>query len=416
MEPIISARGLGKSYRIQIGERKRYRTLRDDIADLGTGLLKGKLGNFRSEEFWALKDIDLDIYPGEVVGIIGRNGAGKSTLLKVLSRIIQPTQGEAKLYGRVASLLEVGTGFHPELTGRENIFMSGAVLGMKHVEIKDKFYEIVDFSGIEKFLDTPVKRYSSGMYVKLAFSVAAHLSSEILFVDEILAVGDSSFQKKCIRKMEEVGSKGRTILFVSHNMSIIQKLCERCIVLDAGETIANDITSRAVNTYLELSPVDSKIFKSKSNVNKRVFMKSGEIFFFDPHSKNNQHESLSVSLEIFSSEEKSISIDVRLTDYIGLPVGFGSLGTFNSEELIKVNQGSNLISFSFSTSNLAVGSYRISIDLTQPDVDFYDRAENCFEFEVIRPPKDAETRVLSQSWQYGSMQIKLRKEELLLEK
>jgi lipopolysaccharide transport system ATP-binding protein len=231
-----------------------------------------------------------------------------------------------------------------------------------------------------------------------------------LFVDEILAVGDSDFQKKCIRKMEEVGSKGRTILFVSHNMSIIQKLCERCIVLDSGEIIANNITSQAVNTYLELSPVDSKIFKSKSNVDRRIFIKSGEIFFFNPHDKNNQHESLSINLEIFSSEEKSISIDMRLTDHIGLPVGFGSLGTFNSEELVKVNRGSNPVSFSFSTNNLAVGVYRISIDLTQPDVDFYDRAENCFEFEVIRPPRDSETRVLSQSWQYGSMQIKLKKE------
>jgi lipopolysaccharide transport system ATP-binding protein len=410
MEPIISVRGLGKSYRIQTDERKPYRTLRDDLADFGKGLLKGQWGQAKTEEFWALKDIDFDIYPGEVVGIIGRNGAGKSTLLKVLSRIIQPTQGEAKLHGRVASLLEVGTGFHPELTGRENIFMSGAVLGMKRTEIKDKFYEIVEFSGISKFLETPVKRYSSGMYVKLAFSVAAHLDSEILFVDEILAVGDSGFQKKCIRKMEEVGSKGRTILFVSHNMSIIQKLCERCIVLDSGETIANDITSRAVNTYLELSPSDSKIFKSKSNVDRRIFIKSGEIFFFDSHGKNNHHESLSINLEIFSSEEKNISIDMRLTDHIGLPVGFGSLGTFNSEELVKVNRGSNPVSFSFSTNNLAVGFYRISIDLTQPDVDFYDRAENCFEFEVIRPPRDSETRVLSQSWQYGSIQIKLTKE------
>ncbi|MGB8698274.1 MAG: ABC transporter ATP-binding protein, partial [Thermosynechococcaceae cyanobacterium] len=254
MEPIISVRGLGKSYRIQTGERKPYRTLRDDIADFGKGLLKGQWGRSRTEEFWALQDIDLDIYPGEVVGIIGRNGAGKSTLLKILSRVVKPERGEVVLRGRVASLLEVGTGFHPELTGRENIYMSGSVLGMKKNEIKNKFEEIVEFAEVEKFLDIPVKRYSSGMYVRLAFAVAAHLEPEILLVDEVLAVGDANFQKKCLGRMREVSLKnGRTVLFVSHNMTALQSLCDQTILLESGKILRKGDTKEIITQYLKKS-------------------------------------------------------------------------------------------------------------------------------------------------------------------
>jgi lipopolysaccharide transport system ATP-binding protein len=252
MEPIISIRGLGKSYQIRTGEKKRYRTLRDDVADAFTGLLQGKVWRSQTEEFWAVKDIDLDIYPGEVVGLIGRNGAGKSTLLKILSRVTQPTVGEAVLHGRVASLLEVGTGFHPELTGRENIFMSGAVLGMHRAEIKSKFDEIVAFAEVEKFLDTPVKRYSSGMYVRLAFAVAAHLEPEILLVDEVLAVGDVAFQKKCLGKMEETSRKeGKTVIFVSHQMAAIQSLCAKAVLLSNGEVVKIGNTNSVIHDYLE---------------------------------------------------------------------------------------------------------------------------------------------------------------------
>jgi lipopolysaccharide transport system ATP-binding protein len=251
MEPIISVRGLGKSYRIQTGERKPYRTLRDDIADFGKGLLKGQWGNSQTEEFWALKDIDLDINPGEVVGIIGRNGAGKSTFLKVLSRVVQPTEGEAILRGRVASLLEVGTGFHPELTGRENIFISGAVLGMKSSEVKRKFDEIVEFAEVEKFLELPVKKFSSGMYVRLAFAVAAHLETDILLVDEVLAVGDAAFQKKCLGKMENVAQKeGRTVLLVSHNMASILSLCREAYWLDKGRVSSKGKVSSIMDAYM----------------------------------------------------------------------------------------------------------------------------------------------------------------------
>ncbi|MBX2852045.1 MAG: ABC transporter ATP-binding protein, partial [Phycisphaeraceae bacterium] len=209
------------------------------------------------EEFWALKDINFDVGIGEVVGIIGRNGAGKSTLLKVLSRITEQTTGRITLRGRMASLLEVGTGFHPELTGRENIYLNGAVLGMARTEIKRKFDEIVAFAEVAKFLDTPVKRYSSGMYVRLAFAVAAHLEPEILVVDEVLAVGDMDFQRKCLGKMDEVSKQGRTVLFVSHNMATIARLCERSIMLKQGQLVLDGATGDVINEYLAEGARDS---------------------------------------------------------------------------------------------------------------------------------------------------------------
>ncbi len=237
-EAIIKAEGLGKRYILDHqsasgggGYRRLSEALLRPFQRASRGTTSGK------EEFWALKDISFEIKQGEVVGIIGRNGAGKSTLLKILSRITEPTQGRITLRGRVASLLEVGTGFHPELTGRENIYLNGAILGMTRAEIKGKFDEIVAFAEIERFLDTPVKRYSSGMYVRLAFAVAAHLDPEILIVDEVLAVGDAQFQKKCLGKMQDVASGGRTVLFVSHNLSVIQELCTRAILLSTGTVV-----------------------------------------------------------------------------------------------------------------------------------------------------------------------------------
>lgn len=247
MKPIISVEGLGKSYTIRHEGQTRYKSLREEMFKLPKRLLsKGRQSH---EEFWALKDVDFDIMPGDRVGIIGRNGAGKSTLLKLLSRITEPTTGRITLRGRVASLLEVGTGFHPELTGRENIFLNGAILGMSRVEVRSKFDEIVDFAGVEKFLDTPVKRYSSGMYVRLAFAVAAHLEPEILIVDEVLAVGDMDFQKKCLGKMEDISNEGRTLLFVSHQMPMIESLCQRCLLMENGHLVLDGTTSEAVARY-----------------------------------------------------------------------------------------------------------------------------------------------------------------------
>lgn len=245
---IIQVQNLSKMYRISHKPRG-YQTIRDQILQLPSKLL-GKVKDNR-EEFWALKDVSFEIEQGDRVGIIGRNGAGKSTLLKLLSRITKPTSGRATINGRVASLLEVGTGFHPELTGRENIFMNGALLGMSHKEIKSKFDEIVDFAEVEKFIDTPVKRYSSGMYVRLAFSVAAHLEPEILLVDEVLAVGDAQFQKKCLGKMENVSKEqGRTVILVSHNMSTIEYLCSAAILLDKGSLKKYSDVKEVISSYL----------------------------------------------------------------------------------------------------------------------------------------------------------------------
>jgi lipopolysaccharide transport system ATP-binding protein len=249
MKPIIRAENIKKQYRLGVG-KVRYGTLRESV----TERLRSTLGRRRGaseETFWALKDVSFEIKPGEVVGIIGRNGAGKSTLLKILSRITEPTDGRVEVYGRVGSLLEVGTGFHQELTGRENIYLNGSILGMSRKEIEAKFDQIVAFSEIGKFLDTPVKRYSSGMYVRLAFAVAAHLEPEILLVDEVLAVGDASFQRKCLDKMKDVGEHGRTVLFVSHNMPAITRLCERTILLDEGRILKDGPSHQVVGTYLK---------------------------------------------------------------------------------------------------------------------------------------------------------------------
>jgi len=258
-DTIIRVENLGKKYLIKHQQQDSYTALRDVITDKVKSLGKKIISPWNhkqsstystTEEFWALKDISFKVKQGEVIGIIGRNGAGKSTLLKIISRITEPTKGRIRINGKVASLLEVGTGFHPELTGRENIFLNGAILGMGKAEIKRKFDEIVAFAEIEKFLDTPVKRFSSGMYVRLAFAVAAHLEPEILLVDEVLAVGDAAFQKRCMGKMGEVVQKGRTILFVSHKMDAIRRLCQSVILLHDGELIRKGPTETVVNHYL----------------------------------------------------------------------------------------------------------------------------------------------------------------------
>lgn len=244
--PVIQARSLSKRYRLgTLGAG----TLRDEIQNWWARLRGTAGAGATKDDYWALRDVSFDIAEGEVVGIIGRNGAGKSTLLKILSRITEPTSGEARIRGRVASLLEVGTGFHPELSGRENIYLNGTILGMTKAEVRAKFAEIIDFSGIERFIDTPVKRYSSGMYVRLAFAVAAHLDPEILIVDEVLAVGDVEFQNKCLGKMGQIADGGRTVLFVSHNPQALQRLTTRCVLLKAGQVEADGPTSEVISQY-----------------------------------------------------------------------------------------------------------------------------------------------------------------------
>lgn len=265
MKPVIEVNHLSKKYRY--GESQPYFTLRDTLTGLARAPLQllnkirgpGVLGK---NEFWALKDISFKLNQGDVLGIIGPNGSGKSTLLKILSRITPPTRGEAVLRGRVGSLLEVGTGFQQELTGRENIYLNGAILGMQRREIARKFDEIVDFSGVEKFLDTPVKRYSSGMYTRLAFAVAAHLDSEILVVDEVLAVGDSEFQKKCLGKMQDISkNEGRTVLFVSHNMGAVDQLCSKAIVLKGGQIAFRGKTNAAISFYIDKYESHGSVFR-----------------------------------------------------------------------------------------------------------------------------------------------------------
>lgn len=281
-DTVIKVENLSKSYIIGHQRQESYTSLRDVMADRVKSLAHRLTHPFTrhtscitdsQEEFFALHDVSFAIKQGDRVGIIGRNGAGKSTLLKILSRITEPSSGRITIKGRVASLLEVGTGFHPELTGRENIFLNGAILGMSRVDIKRKFDEIVAFAEVERFLDTPVKRYSSGMYVRLAFAVAAHLEPEILIVDEVLAVGDAQFQKKCLGKMEEVGREGRTVLFVSHNMGAINRLCTTGLLLHQGQLIGSGDTDDVIRDYMSTGMSDATVFELPANEQKEMSLR-----------------------------------------------------------------------------------------------------------------------------------------------
>ncbi len=281
-DTIIRVEDISKRYKLgSIGSGSLRETLGNGLERL---LRRSDHSNGEEKEFWALKDINFEVKRGEVVGIIGKNGAGKSTLLKVLSRITEPTTGQITLNGRIASLLEVGTGFHPELTGRENIFLNGSILGMTRTEIKSKFDEIVDFSGVEKFLDTPVKHYSSGMYVRLAFAVAAHLEPEILVIDEVLAVGDAEFQQKCLGKMRDVAGQGRTVLFVSHNMGAVKSLCTRAIYLQKGQIRTDGEVDEVMGEYMDASSKQHresiKSRKDRSGNGKVIIT---DIRMLDPH-------------------------------------------------------------------------------------------------------------------------------------
>jgi len=327
-EPMIRIENVSKKYRIRHEGRSKYVSLRDVIAGKVSNLWR-KIRHFgadevpvdsNEEDFWALKDVSFDVQLGEQIAIIGRNGAGKSTLLKILSRITEPTEGRITLHGRMASLLEVGTGFHPELTGRENIFLNGAIQGMSKSEIERKFDEIVAFSETEKFLDTPVKHFSSGMYVRLAFAVAAHLEQDILLVDEVLAVGDAQFQEKCLTKMSDVGKTGRTVLFVSHNMIAVKKLCQRAVVLDHGRSEVFNSVNEAIQAYLSQ--------KSKM---------SGEISWPDQKSAPGNHQMRLKAVRFISDGQvnasPSVAKDIEIqVDYWNLQEGNPklSLHIFNS--------------------------------------------------------------------------------------
>jgi lipopolysaccharide transport system ATP-binding protein len=366
MKPAIVVENLGKRYRVDHAVRQGgYKTMRETLTRLAAAPLKRLRGGETGavEDFWALKDVSFEVQPGEVLGIIGRNGAGKSTLLKILSRITKPTTGQVRLNGRVASLLEVGTGFHPELTGRENIFLNGSILGMSRKEIVRQFDAIVDFSGVEKFLDTPVKRYSSGMYVRLAFAVAAHLQPEILIVDEVLAVGDAQFQKKCIGKMQEVARGGRTVLFVSHNMASIEKLCETAIILRGGQIAAKGETPKMVGLYLshmrtealsryaapnQCSRPACLMEAELLNVNEVACnqLRFGEPFWIRMHWKhNNPVPAIAYAVRVFDDYDRLLF----------------AVNTLDHDELCLECSGDHIVTCGFPNNILPPGRYRVAI-------------------------------------------------------
>jgi ABC-type polysaccharide/polyol phosphate transport system ATPase subunit len=404
---VIRAEGLGKKYIIGHQSTDRSSTFRDVITQNVKNFVRGAkdmaqgkaiVAGDELEEFWALKDVNFEIKRGDVVGIIGRNGAGKSTLLKVLSRITEPTEGRVEIKGRVASLLEVGTGFHTELSGRENVYLNGAILGMTQAEINRKFDEIVDFSGVEKFLDTPVKRYSSGMYVRLAFAVAAHLEPEILIVDEVLAVGDAEFQKKCLGKMQDVAGQGRTVLFVSHNMSAVQSLCERSILLNNGTVSIFDETRLIVSRHLT---------QQRDQEIKGIAV--GKDLHAQFQLQQLAQEAHGIFLDIECSLESLIAQDVTLNmflqDHLLQPVGALSIGGMGSDSPISLRVGSNVIAIRLSLPRLAAGNYGFEIALRHPDKSPLLSLPNACRFEVIPVPQAGETEVLSLDWGYGALWI-----------
>ncbi len=342
-DAVIRVNGLGKRYQIGLAQ-DRHDTLRDAVmARLRTpffGLRRKGTGQTENL-IWALKEVSFDVKRGEVLGIIGRNGAGKTTLLKVLSRITKPTQGTADIYGRVGSLLEVGTGFHAELTGRENIYLNGAILGMKRTEINRKFDEIVAFSEIEKFLDTPVKRYSSGMYVRLAFSVAAHLEPDILLIDEVLAVGDVAFQRKCLEKMEAVAGRGRTVLFVSHNMRAVKSLCHSAIVLEGGEIAFRGPVDEAIGEYLNIVMGEGERGKLDPGMRQ---VNTGELWIDQIDLVNGNGQSVS-QLRIASNCAIIIRFKVRKrVQNIRIGLGFNTLDGARIATLHHTDEGQALFS------------------------------------------------------------------------
>ncbi len=381
-EPIIRVEGLGKRYLLgaQRGDNGKYRTLRDTLADTAARVVRrfgaGREPTADPQEFWALRDVSFEVKPGEVVGIIGRNGAGKSTLLKVLSRITEPTQGRISIAGRVASLLEVGTGFHPELTGRENIYLNGAILGMHRREIKAKFDEIVAFAEVERFLDTPVKRYSSGMYVRLAFAVAAHLEPEILIVDEVLAVGDAEFQKKCLGKMNDVAKQdGRTVLFVSHNIGAVNVICSRALLLQSGSLLLDDSPGRVTRRYFEVGGAPA-VWKRDMPVGEKEgiyfleakVMIKGEI----APAQISTEEAIVVEMAVVSfADYTHAEIAVRFTNHEGFPA-FSTANGDCFDRFPVIGRGRHVLRAHIPPYLLAGGTYTLLIAALIPGQILFD--------------------------------------------
>lgn len=385
MTPIIEVKNLSKKYKI--GEQQPYLTLRDSLANLIKNPFQQIKEGLSKDEFWALKDLNFSVEPGEVVGIIGRNGAGKSTLLKVLSRITPPSTGEIVLRGRVGSLLEVGTGFQQELTGRENIFLNGAILGMSQREIKRKFAEIVDFAEVEQFIDTPVKHYSSGMYMRLAFSIAAHLDPEILIVDEVLAVGDAEFQKKCIEKMDYLSHGGKTVLLVSHNLPTIETLANQVVVLDKGRIVGIGATKKILSAYNGTNNANtSKIIDHVGANNNHL--KIDEILVNNKSTDQVTLESsnpvLSIKIKYQTKKALRISLESLLKDEKYYHLAIYSPGQTVSNQVYKVNPGKHTLEAQIILPpKLHSGTYYLDLSLSDPKVESYVHITNAIKINFL---------------------------------
>jgi len=404
---VISVDNLSKRYLVghETARRgyKTYNSLREMVMRQAKNICRKALDMVRGrqivqgdevEEFWALKDVSFEVKRGEVVGIIGRNGAGKSTLLKVLSRITEPTEGRIRITGRVASLLEVGTGFHPELTGRENIFLNGAILGMTRREINAKFDEIVAFADVERFLDTPVKRYSSGMYVRLAFAVAAHLEPEILIIDEVLAVGDAAFQKKCLGKMREVSENGRTILFVSHNMQAVQTLCSRCICLAGGVLISDGSVQPVVETYLSrIAPLTSIWIRPQSDTPAPVFFQRIEASL---RGKQPRMQLILDTKIVCARNSADLLIAIDLSDGLGGPL-FQALAA--PEPLMMGTKGEYTLCIEIDLPPLVPGRYIAHFWLGPHFTETFDYVKDAVE--IVIPESPTANRTFPHSADHG---------------
>ncbi len=389
---------LGKLYKI--GSQARYKTMRDKLTHMVhspflalrsaiNGVGSGNGTGSSNNTFWALKDVSFEIKKGEVVGIIGRNGAGKTTLLKILSRITEPTRGSAEIYGRVGALLEVGTGFHPELTGRENVYLNGAILGMKRKEMDRQFEPIVSFAEVEKFLDTPVKRYSSGMAVRLAFAIAAHLQPEILLVDEVLAVGDAAFQKKCIGRMGEVAGAGRTVLFVSHNLGAVSQLCGRTVWLDGGRVKKIGVTHEVIHDYLAslASTTGTWTNSARSETTPEIKLSSAAILTAEgkrgPIVKFDENFSLEIDYEIRQYVESPWTIVFRVSNLSGVAV-FTSWDIDSSNHDKPKQMGKYRALCKIPPKFLRPGVYSVSLGIyfTNSNMKMSDFQEHLFQFEI----------------------------------
>ena len=376
---ILKVEELGKRYVLGEANQGQYRRFSESLVGMF------KLGRRRSttakEEFWALRDISFEINQGDRLSVVGRNGSGKSTLLKLLSRITEPTRGKFALRGRVASLLEVGTGFHPELTGRENIFLNGAILGMSRAEIRKKLDEIVAFAEVEAFLDTPVKRYSSGMYVRLAFAVAAHLEPDVLIVDEVLAVGDAQFQKKCLGKMEAVGAEGRTVIFVSHNMSAVRKLCNRGILLESGRLIEDGTADHIANVYFNrANAVSSFEPVSVRDIGVRI---TNVTINEDQEGIAIPFQPLEIRIDLTAEQDlPSVGLQVVLTKETVDGVIFYSSTKKTKEIEAFIRRGRNTLTCRIESFDLSSGTYMLGLGLEVPYVCWYYQDFNVLSFDV----------------------------------